>query len=437
MSKTVDICTRVEGHGSLRFTLQRNEVSGVYFDISAFRGFENILFHKKLIDVPRIISRVCGLCYASQAIASCKAIESIFELEPSNQSIQLRRLLMIGELINSHSMHFFFQAFPDLFVMLKGQSNPLSLNELLQYDPQLTSKMFELIKFGKELVTIFGGRSAHPITSVIGGISHPPSEKSIGMARKYLQQALNNIKWIIEKFQSLFSRDEPPADLVLKNPTFLAMHDKEKYERYDGLLQLKQKNAVLSNFLVNNYSQHFNWREDLSGALPGIYTIPGDQKLFVGPISRYNITENYDIREVEPILSFFNKGWRENLLYSEYLRLIEIMVEIYKGLAILDNPKLTKRIEIPQFISNKKAEGMGVVEAPRGILIHHYQVNNKLEIDKAKLLVATEINIPIINEILTNQSKKLYETTQNLERTKKQAQMILRAFDPCISCATH
>ena len=96
MSRKVVMCTRVEGHGSLRFTIQKNEILGVYFEIQAFRGFENILLNKKLIDVPRIVSRVCGLCYASHTITSCKAIENIFEFAPSNQAVQLRRLLMIG-----------------------------------------------------------------------------------------------------------------------------------------------------------------------------------------------------------------------------------------------------------------------------------------------------------------------------------------------------
>lgn len=437
MSKTVTMCTRVEGHGSLRISLQKNEISGVYFEIQAFRGFENILLNKKLIDVPRIVSRVCGLCYASHAITSCRAIESMFELEPSSQSIQLRRLLMIGELINSHSMHFFFQAFPDLFVILKGQSNPLPLSELLQYDRQLTSKMFELIKIGKELITIFGGRSAHPITPIIGGISHAPTKKNIGTARKYVQQALTNIKWVIERYQELFFQDEPPAKFSLGNPTFLAIYNKGKYDRYGGLLQLKQNNAVVANFPGVDYSQHFDWREDIQGALPGIYTVAGDSKLFVGPISRYHIIKDYGIGEVEPYLDYFSKAWQGNLLYSHYLRLIEILAEIYEGLAILENTKLFKPIKIAPLTSIKNKEGVGVVEAPRGTLIHHYHVNDKQLIDNVKLLVATEINIPTINNILTRQSQKLFGETQDLEQVKRQAQIILRSFDPCISCATH
>ncbi|NVM52892.1 MAG: nickel-dependent hydrogenase large subunit [Candidatus Helarchaeota archaeon] len=113
------------------------------------------------------------------------------------------------------------------------------------------------------------------------------------------------------------------------------------------------------------------------------------------------------------------------------------MVNIYDGLAILENPKLTEPIEIAPLNSIKNTQGIGVVEAPRGTLIHHYQVNKKLELEDVKLLVATEINIPTINEILTRESKRYYDEVQDLEQVKLHAQMILRSFDPCISCATH
>jgi len=434
MKKTVTMCTRVEGHGIINFFLQKNEISSVNFEIQDIRGFENILLKKKLLDVPRIASRVCGLCYASQTIASCKAIEGMYEIEPANQSIQLRRLLMIGEMINSHSMHFFFQALPDLFVILKGQSNSLSLRELLQFDPQLTSNMFELIKIGKELANIFGGRATHPIAPTIGGVIIAPSKKNIGFARKYLQKAINNIKWTIEKFQENFSQTEPPSDYNLEDFTFLGNHNNEKYDRYSGVLRLKQKDRILTDFPVKDYSQYI----DKDRTLPGIYAhINGEQKLYVGPIARYHIIEDYGIGEIEPYLDYLSEVWHNNLFYSHYLRLIEMLVESYEGLAILEDSKITNPIELPPLDSIKKVEGIGVVEAPRGTLIHHYHVNNKMVIDNVKLLVATEINIPTINEILTKQSKKIYEQVQDLEQVKKQAQIILRSFDPCISCATH
>ena len=435
MKMTVSLCTRVEGHGNIKFFLQKDEISNVNFEVQAIRGFENILSNKKLIDVPRIVSRVCGLCYGSQSIASCKAIEDLFEIEPSNQSILLRRLLMIGELINSHSTHFFFQAFPDLFVILKGQVNPLPLEDLIRFDPQLTSIMIDLIRIGKELVNIFGGRSAHPITPTIGGMAYPPSKKNIGNARKYLQKAVDDVKWVLERFQELFSQVQPPDSFSIANSTFFGLHNNEKYDRYDGTLRLMQNTSTLADFPVKNYTQYI----DRDRTLPGIHAyLKEDHKLLVGPIARYEIIKNYRINEIDPYLDFINKSWKKNLVLSNYLYLVEILRAAFDGLAILEDTKLTNPIEIPPLNSIKKAEGIGVVEAPRGTLIHHYIVNNsRMSLDKVKLFVATEINIPTINDILTRECKILYEKVHDLEEVKKTAQMIVRSFDPCISCATH
>lgn len=436
MSKTIEMCTRVEGHGTLRMSMQRNKLSNVYFDIQAFRGFEHILQNKKLLDVPRIVSRVCGICYASHAITSCKALESLFEIEPSDQSIELRRLLMMGELINSHIMHFYFQALPDLFVLLKGEVNPKPLNELFRFDTIMRSNVFELIKTSKELITIFGGRSVHPITPIVGGISRAPSKKDVANARKDLQQSLSNIKTITERFENHFGKESPPSELELSNRVFLALQKRGKYSRYDGKFHLKDAKSEITEFAVEHYPKYFDIRDDIQGELPGIYS-NNNQKLFVGPLSRYNIINDCGIGEVKPYLDSFKRDWKQNILFSNYLRLIEIMVEIYEGLAILEDSKLSKPVEVPAIKKSKRDQGIGVVEAPRGTLIHHYFLNERKDLKKVKLLVATEINIPTINEILTQRSIPLFEQEPDLEKVKKYAQMLLRTFDPCISCATH
>ncbi len=434
MKKTVSICTRVEGHGNINIFLNKNEISSVNFELHAVRGFENILKKKMMLDVPRIASRICGLCYAAQTITSCKAIEDILEIEPSEQSIQLRRLLMIGELINSHSMHFFFQALPDLFVILKGEKQPPTLNEMLKFDPQLTSNMFDLIKLGKETVSIFGGRDAHPIIPVVGGMSHAPSKKELNLVRKNFHKAVNNLKWVIERYHELFGEDDPPAGYSLDDCAFLAMHNHGNYDRYSGLLELKQGDKKLAEFSPRDYREYI----DRDRKMPGIHTyMDGEQRLFVGPLARNNIIENYGDKEIQPLLYYYGKKWQTNLLFSNYLHLVEMLAEAYEALNILDESKLTKPIELTIPTTIKNMEGMGVVEAPRGTLLHHYTVDEKGYLEDVKLWVATEINIPTINAVLKTQSRKYYEAVKDLEAVKTRAQMILRTFDPCISCATH
>jgi len=431
--KVVEVCSRVEGHGNMNIYLnnQNDEITHVEFEIRAFRGFENILKGKKLIDVPKIISRICGLCHASQAIVSCKAIESIYELEPSPQSIFLRRLLMTGELIKSHSIHFFFHSFPDLLKIFNIKEKSLSLYELINYDPQLTTNFHELIKIGNEIDKIFGGRSVHLISPYPGGIIYHPSRKSINVARKYVQKAISNLVWIIEKFIELFSPLTPPIEYNLPTPTFLGLHNHGNYDRYSGILGMKRSTNKVVNFLEKNYSQYFDKDPELRGI-----NFENGENILVGPLARYHIIERYPLEEISNYLNYFEKSWHENIVFSNFLRLLEVYIESHQMLEILDNSSLHMKPILPPLKSKKHMDGIGIVEAPRGTLIHHYYVNDNNYIEKVKLFIATEINIPLINQFITKFAQKLYEK-YDINKVKEELQILIRSFDPCISCATH
>ncbi|MFX1307391.1 MAG: nickel-dependent hydrogenase large subunit, partial [Promethearchaeota archaeon] len=122
---------------------------------------------------------------------------------------------------------------------------------------------------------------------------------------------------------------------------------------------------------------------------------------------------------------------------TNFIRLIEMYIESYQGIQILDDPCLYVKEKLPSLDSIKKSDGIGLIEAPRGILLHHYHLNKSNVIDRVKLFVATEFNIPVINHMITNYAQELFEKTDDINLVKKNIQMIIRAFDPCISCATH
>jgi NAD-reducing hydrogenase large subunit len=433
MLKVVEVCSRVEGHGDVNLYLnnQNDEISHVDFEIKAYRGFENILIGKKLIDIPKITSRICGLCHASQSIVSCKTIESIYELEPSERSVLLRKLSLAGELIKSHSMHFFFQSFPDLLKIFNiKQTNP-SLYELINYNPQLTTNFYELIKIGNDIDKIFGGRSVHLISPIPGGMIYSPSRKNITITRKYVQKAILNLEWIIEKFIELFSTQIPPIEFELPSVTYFGLHNHGTYDRYFGIFGMKQNSQKALNFLTKNYSTYFDKDPELRGI-----NFENEENILVGPLARNKIIERYPLDEISNYLSYFDKHWHNNLLFINFLRLIEMYVESHQCLEILDDPNLDNKEILPVLNSKKYNEGIGVVEAPRGTLMHHYYTNGTNSITKVKLFIATEINIPLINEMITNYAQKLYEK-HDINTVKEEIQIMIRAFDPCISCATH
>lgn len=431
--KVVEICSRVEGHGNINIYLnnQNEEISQVDFEIKAYRGFENILIGKRLMDVPKIASRICGLCHASQSIVSCKAIESMYEFEPTEQSVLLRKLLMAGELIKSHSIHFFFHSFPDLLKIFNIRQKSLSLYELVNYNSELTTNIYELIKIGNEIDKIFGGRSVHLISPMPGGIIYTPSRKNISLTRKYVQKAILNLDWIIEKFIELFSTQTPPIEYELPNPTYLGLHNHGIYDRYSGIFGMKQNTYKTVNFLKDNYSKYFNKDPELRGI-----NFENSENILVGPLARNQIIERYPLEEISNYISYFEKSWYKNILFSNFIRLLEMYVESHHILENLDNPNLNKKEILPALNHKSANEGIGVVEAPRGTLMHHYYINDNDSIEQVKLFIATEINLPLINEMITKYAQKLYEK-YDLNTLKEEIQVMIRAFDPCISCATH
>lgn len=432
IQKVINVCSRVEGHGKVNYFIQNEHIDHVEFEISAFRGFENILVGKNLSDIPRIVSRICGLCHASQTIASCKAIERIYDIQPSSQATLLRRLLMTGELIKSHIMHFFFQSLPDLLEIFQIYKGGIDSYNLIKFDSQLSSSVFDLIKTGSELNIIFGGRIIHLITPIPGGIVYFPSKKNILLAQKYLQKSISHIQYIIDWFIKLFASKIPPYEFNLKDTSYLGMLNKGKYDRYNGTLNLLPNNMKKLNFDVNDYKSYFEKDSNLFG----IKFLSDIKNILTGPIARFYLIQSDNENRRHTVIDNFDTEWKESILFMNFLQLLEISKEIHKSLDILNKHSLENKESLPSLNSIINQEGFGMVEAPRGTLIHHYHLNKSNIVDSVKLFIATEINFPLLNEKIKNYAQELYKK-EDLESVNRKVQILIRAFDPCISCATH
>ncbi|MFW9876324.1 MAG: nickel-dependent hydrogenase large subunit, partial [Candidatus Thorarchaeota archaeon] len=346
----------------------------------------------------------------------------------------LRRVLMTGELIKSHSMNFFFQVLPDLLNIFNNRQKITTPYDLINYDPQITTNIYELIKIGNEINNLFGGRSVHLISLIPGGVIYSPSKKNISTAKKKFQNALINLEWIIEKFIEIFSHQIPPEESNAPNLIYLGLSNSGNYNRYSGKLSLKDVNRNMIEFEKHNYSTYFGKEPDLCGI---DYYFENRKNVIVGPFARYNIIENYGTDEIQTYLKYFDKPWKNNLLFANFIRLLEMYIESIQSLEILDHDCLNTKQKIPALNSVKNFDGIGIIEAPRGLLLHHYHLSNRNSIDRIKLFVATEFNIPLINEMITIYAKELFERTGNINLVKNTIQRIIRIFDPCISCVTH
>lgn len=436
MLKVVETCTRIEGHGSVKIYLKNDEVNQVIFDLAAYRGFESFLVGKNLFDMPKIVSRICGLCHASQSIVSCKAIEDMYEITLPEQFIILRKLLLTGELLKSHGMHFMFQAFPDLLQLLNIKNKLLTTYELLKEYPNYTSKFLGIINIGNQLDKIFGGRAIHLITPVPGGVIYSASNKKLKLAQKYLEIASNSMEWIMDKSIEIFSSKAPPEAFNLPPTNMIALHDYGSYDRYNGILRIKNSSDKTMDFLPQNYMSYFTKISNTRGI---DILFEKDNPVLVGPMARKNLIENYNDGElgISNYLDCFSDSWKNNMLFTNMIRLMEMLREIKSSITFLQNPVLNDQISLEPCQELKKNEGIGVLEAPRGLLIHHYKINSNKQITEVKLFIATEFNLPLIDNMITTNAKLLYEKTGDLNLIKEDSQKIIRSFDPCISCATH
>lgn len=167
MKKIIEQVTRIEGHGKITVFIKDQKVLNANFEMYLPRGFEKILVGKMVEDVPRITSRICGLCSSAHAIAACKALEQIYNITPPKPFILMRKLLLAGELIRSHALHFFYFAFPDLTAISNNNPEKYSVQQFSKMEPDLVDKLFKVIKISNELLDHIGGRVSHPVTSLI------------------------------------------------------------------------------------------------------------------------------------------------------------------------------------------------------------------------------------------------------------------------------
>jgi F420-non-reducing hydrogenase large subunit len=401
-----------------------------------YRAIEEILIGKKITEIPRLVSKICGFCSAAHIVASCKAFESILDIEPSYTSTLLRQLVLIGETITSHTIHFIYMALPDLVSL---QSAPTE-NEVMTNHSEFFVKASKLINIGKNLVEIIGGRAVQPVSIIIGGMSKTVTEKEISLLKRNLKSGITIAKFFLNFAQEIIEKIDDKRKLFeLKSPLYMGLQKDGSYSFYDGCLKITNEDKeTLATFDVDDYDKFIiDNRINTSSFTSSSSTQEKERSLLVGPLARYHATTEYGVYEVHEILKGFLK-WDENILFSNILRLIEILVCLYKGLFILDTAEINREQQ-PVFVTPSKIKynnAFSAVEAPRGTLIHYYRVNDDMVVDDVKIHVPTELNTLSIHKILNRTCKEEFSINRSLDSVQETAKLVVRSFDPCISCSS-
>ncbi len=413
----VDYLARVEGEGALYVKVKNGYVVDVKLKIfEPPRFFEAFLRGRSFMEVPDITARICGICPVAYQMSSVHAIESIFDVKPTKQIRELRRLIYCGEWIESHALHIFMLHLPDFF----GYDDVIQMSR--QY-PDLVKKALRLKKIGNEIVRVIGGREIHPINVRVGGFYKVPRKND-------LKKLEDDLKWArdfsIEAVKFLSNLDFPEFE---QDYEFVALSHPDEYPFNEGRI-VSNKGLDIS---VNEYDSYFiEEHVQHSNALHS--KILGRGAYFVGPLARFNL--NFDklsplVKEVSLDVDF--KPICKNPFKSIIARAVETLYACDEALRIISEYEEPEKPFVE--FSVKPGIGYGCTEAPRGILYHRYKVDEKGIILDAKIVPPTSQNLKMMESDLW----KFTATYLNLpedELTWKCEQAI-RNYDPCISCATH
>lgn len=444
---TIEPVTRIEGHAKVTIHLdQAGKVEHAYMHVNEFRGFEKFCEGRMAFEMPLITPRICGICPVSHHLAAAKAADNALGCPPPRPASLLRELMHMGQVIQSHGMHFFELAGPDLILGFDSDPALRNVVGLLHADAGLTVKAVQLRKYGQEIIHTLGGRRVHPNFAVPGGVNKALSaaERDTMLAGIDDAIATTQIGLKIVKDWATANKADVDKFAVFKT-SYLGMVTPENgAELYDGKIRLKGRDGdQLELFDGKDYLDYIAEHVESWSYLkfPYYKKMGWPQGVYrVGPLGRLNVVEKMGTPLADAELKIFkslNNGKPvENTLLYHYARLIEALFCIEKVKVLLDDKDILSK-DILNTRQNITGEGVGVIEAPRGTLWHHYWTNENGQLKKVNLIVATGNNNWAMCEAVDSVAKTYITGPEITEGMLNRVEAAIRAYDPCLSCSTH
>jgi NAD-reducing hydrogenase large subunit len=450
MSRTVTIepVTRIEGHA--RITLQlgdAGEVEDAKFHLTQFRGFEKFCEGRPYREMPALTARTCGICPVSHLLASNKACDHLLSVSIPPTGEKLRRIMNLAQLTQSHALSFFHLSSPDL--LLGWDADPATRNifGVMRQDPALAKDGIRLRQIGQTIIETLGGKKIHPTWVVPGGVSEPLTQEKRDAMLALLPEGLDIAKRTYAFFKTLVPKFKDEAIHFGSQPTmFLSLvSPKGHLEHYDGFLRLKDAQGRILEDMVppHDYERMIGEAvEDFSYMKFPYYKPLGYPKGIyrVGPLARLNnvdacgtpyadvaLAEFHMLQESGPIASSF---------HYHYARLVEIIYALEMMDRLLKDPTILDARVRARARSNRY-EGIGVTEAPRGILMHHYRIDDEGLITWVNLIIATGHNNLAMNQSIRQVADAYVDGNNLREGMLNRVEAVIRCFDPCLSCASH
>jgi NAD-reducing hydrogenase large subunit len=443
----IDPVTRIEGHSKISIHLdEQGRVEEAYFHVTQFRGFEKFCEGRPFTEMPSLMARICGICPVSHLIASAKACDAILAVRIPPTAILLRRVLNLAQIVQSHALSFFYLASPDLLLGMDADPATRNVFGVMEKFPDLARDGVRLRQFGQQIIERLAGKRIHPAWVVPGGVSDPLHAPTRDQILTELPEALAIAQRSLDWFKSEIERFREEIRSFANFPSLFMglVGDHGNLEHYSGKLRVVDSGghvvadgidgadypaniAELAHpwtYLKTSYYKPLGYPE-------GVYR--------VGPLARLNVADGVSTPRAAQEWAEFRQLERGAVLSSfhfHYARLIEIVYALEEIEHLLAGPAaLDPHVRAHARVNN--LEGVGVSEAPRGTLIHHYKVDPDGLIVWANLIIATGHNNAAMNKGVLQVARHFVHGNKLTEGMLNRVEAVIRAFDPCLSCSTH
>ncbi len=440
---SVDPLTRVEGVARIRIDVEESEVKDLQFSVMVSpRFFEFLLLNKPAEDAPRLSERICGICYVSHHLVSVKAVEDAWGVEVPEVATMLRRLLNAAGFITSHSLHLAFLALPDL-MDLKDRS----IVGIAKANPDLAKIALQIHKYGNRVTTEVGGRVVHPVAAVPGGMTKGLTGESRLKLMTEGRRAMSNTRKFADFIFDLFEkRQDDPLEFMVEKTKYMGLVNKGDYEIYHGPVRVRDPTGeTLHEFNPGEYRRY--WEERTSDhsytKIPYLKSEGYPEGLGrVGPLGRFNVMDTIPWPVSEDYLKtyddIFGRPCNDTAAYN-LARTVELVAAVEECIGCLQDDRIVStETRVP--VKAKEGEGVGIVEAPRGLLLHNYRVDGDDLLKYVNIIAPTTFNHPNIEHNLRRSAEAHID--ELVDEKKRDSvlwglEKIVRAYDPCLSCSVH
>jgi len=456
---TVDPITRLEGHGKIDVFLdEKGNVERAYFQVPELRGFEVFARGRPAEEMPQITSRICGVCPTAHHMAATKCLDSLYGVKPTPAGRKIRELVYNTFMLEDHALHVYVLGGPDFIV---GPEAPAAERNIVgvigKVGVETGKRVIGMRRRLRELIAYFGGKVVHPVLGLPGGVSKALNPADLPKFQQLAKDAVDFAQFTLQVFKDIVLKNSEYVKLITSEAYthktyYMGMVDeKNRVNFYDGMLRVvNPEGKEFAKFPVENYREYvaehvepwsymkfcylkpLGWKGFEEGAGTSVYS--------VAPLARLNASEGFSTPLAQAAYDEYFKtlGGKpvHHTLANHYARVVEMIHAAERMVELLNDPDITSP-DVRTVPTNRPSVGIGVVEAPRGTLFHHYETDERGIIKMANMIVATQNNAARIAMSVDRAAKALIKNGQVREGLLNKVEMAFRAYDPCLGCATH